>query len=293
MAVQEFPNQEKLNRAFNIYGHYVREFIYEQLAAYHANAHPRYQYQAIKDAIVGSLPESQRNNFDRNLRSNNDNLKATIDIARFNQIVTMHWDAIFAEKFNNQEVIIRNGRGGRAWAHGHLGYISEFRNDSYHNLATDIDDYQLEQTIRKISEVLYLIGEREAGDAVEAILSQENDINALRQDRNQLADARDAAIKERDSAKREAERANEKAEQADERVNRIADIAHANSTENRELKETLRARQQRISQLSAEKDAAIQERDSAALALEQEKKRADEQERRIRDLEDKIKQLSP
>ncbi len=229
MTIQEFPNQEKLNRAFNIYRHYVREFIYEQLAAYHANAHPT--YPAIKDAIVDSLTnEGQRSNFTRYLRDNRDDLKGTIDIAHFNLIVTRHWDAIFAEKFNNRTVIIRGDRG---WKEGHLGYISEFRNDSYHNLAKDIDGYQLERTIRKIREVLNLIGEREAGNAVWSILSQENpeqDANALRQDRNQLA---------------------------------------------------------------AERDAAIKERDSAAQALKQEKKRADEHERRIRDLEDKFKQAFP
>ena len=285
MAIQEFPNQEKLNRAFNIYRYYMREFIYEQLTV-------RYDtHTAIKDAIVGSLGANQKENFNRNLRGNSDDLKATIAIAHFSPIVTMHWDAIFAEKFDNRKVIIQKGNRRDSWKDGHLGYVSEFWSASYqyHNLVTDIAGYRLEQIILRIRDVLHLIGEREAGDAVGAILTQEN----MEQGIDQLAAERDAAIKDSASAAREAEQAVEKAARADERVRRVAEIANMNSSQNRELTGKLTALTREFSQLSAERDAAIKERESAALALEQEKKRTDEHERRIRDLEDKFKQAFP
>ena len=118
MSKTDYPNQEALNRALNIYRTYMRAFI-----IFHLQQIPD---MIVEDVVIDSVKDRRAGEIDRKLNEPDSDIKSIIDIDDFPLLVQgkkwVNWNDVFKDllnddkDFQNQLWLIKTCRD-QSWAH--------------------------------------------------------------------------------------------------------------------------------------------------------------------------------
>ena len=153
MNTVDRPNRDALNSALDIYRDAMRPFIVRCLK--------KIQGTQVEDVIHDALNDRQAAQFSQNLRQNNNNIEAAIDIDEFPLLISRKWRDIFWEQFDG-EMTVQN----RLWL------IKEARDKAAHPGQQDMDSEFVRTNLYQIADVLDKINVPTQKQAVEKIRDQ-------------------------------------------------------------------------------------------------------------------------
>ncbi len=146
----ERPNRDALQQALDIYRDAMRPFIVRALR--------RVQGRQIEDLIANSLHYNQADRFRQNMRENNGDLEAAIDIGDFPNIIGRNWRDAFGRQFPDDSSV-----QSTAWL------IKGARDKAAHPAPRDLDTEYARVHLFHIADVLGLINKPDEKRKVEQI----------------------------------------------------------------------------------------------------------------------------
>ena len=169
------PNRDALDRALNIYRDAMRPFIIRNLRSV--------QGQQIEVTIQRLLNEFQARRFQDNLRRNQGDIEAAIDINDFPTLISNSWRDVFSRQFPGGGRTVQNA----AWQ------IAEARNTVSHPGTQDIDKDLAQSRMFDIADTLGRINAPEQKAEVERIRAELNSPPSAPEPQDELPRMEDAA----------------------------------------------------------------------------------------------------
>ncbi len=151
MNTIERPHRDVLNKALDIYRDAMRPFIIRSLK--------QIKGKHIEEAICDVLSPKQVNDFQQNLRNNDGNIQAAIDIGDFPNLISRNWRGeVFGRQF-----------GGDMTVQNLLYLITQARNHVMHPSTEDLEPEYARASLFHISDVLGRINATESKVEIEKL----------------------------------------------------------------------------------------------------------------------------